>query len=229
MKQFGIHCIIFLTFCLSGSELFAQHNEIGVGLGGTNYTGDVVRTFGIKNTRPAGFLLYRRNFNDYLSLRGNLLFGGLAGSDNPPFDALAQQRDTAFNNSVLEFSAIVEYHFLDYKKNINLLCWSPYFFLGLGGAYFSAAPGPEQSYSRVQPVIPLGIGFKYILTPEFSLSVEAGARKTFFDYIDNVSDSDSFVKNYEYGNAYDDDWYYFIGVSLSYTFWTIPCPYQFSN
>ncbi|MEM9672139.1 MAG: DUF6089 family protein [Cyclobacteriaceae bacterium] len=229
MKQFGIHCIIILTFWLFSNELSAQHNEIGVGLGGTNYTGDVVRAFGIKNTRPAGFLLYRRNFNDYLSLRGNLLFGGLAGSDNPPFDALAQQRDTAFTNSVLEFSALIEYHFLDYKRNINLLRWSPYFFIGAGAAYFTAAPGPEQSYGRVQPVIPLGLGFKYILTPEFSLSFEAGARKTFFDYIDNVSDSNSFVKNYEYGNAYNDDWYYFIGVSLSYTFWTIPCPYQFTN
>lgn len=227
MKHFSVNCIIFLACCLFGTELFAQHNEVGVGLGGTNYTGDVVRALGIKNTRPAGFLLYRRNFNDYFSLRGNLLLGGLAGSDNPPFDALAQQRDTAFSIPVIELSALVEYHFLDYKRNVNLLRWSPYFFLGAGVSFYGAHPEQTQSYSRVQPVIPFGLGFKYILTPEFSLSVEAGARKTFFDYIDNISDSDTFVKNYEYGNRYDNDWYYFLGVSISYTFWTIPCPYQF--
>ncbi|MEQ9441671.1 MAG: DUF6089 family protein [Cyclobacteriaceae bacterium] len=228
MKYSGVRWIILLAFILAGTELLAQKNEIGVGLGGTNYTGDVVRAFSLRNTRPAGILLYRRNFNDYLSLRGNLLVGGLHGADTPPFDALAQQRDTAFSIPVIELSALMEYHFLDYKRNINLLRWSPYFFLGAGVAFFGPHEEQTQSYSRTQPIIPLGIGFKYILNREFTLSLEAGARKTFSDYIDNISDSDSPLKNYEYGNRYDKDWYYFIGVSLSYTFWTIPCPYQFN-
>ena len=228
MKLSGLRWVLMLCLVLVGTELLAQKNEVGVGIGGTNYTGDVVRSFGVRHTRPGGFLLYRRNFNNYLSLRGNLLFGGLSGSDNPPFDALAQQRDTAFSISVVELSALIEYHFLDYKKNVHLLRWSPYFFLGAGVAYFSPHQEQTQSYSRTQPVIPLGIGFKYILNREFTLSAEAGIRKTFFDYIDNISDSELPLKNYEYGNRYDKDWYYFIGVSLSYTFWTIPCPYQFN-
>nr|WKN38221.1 DUF6089 family protein [Tunicatimonas sp. TK19036] len=224
----GTLCTIFFIVLMGTTDLFAQKNEIGAGIGGTNYTGDIVREFGIRNTRPGGFLLYRRNFNDYFSLRGNLMFGGLHGSDTPPFDALAQQRDTSFSTFVIEFSALMEYHFLDYKKNINLLRWSPYFFLGAGVSYFSPHEEQTQSYSRTQPVIPLGLGFKYILNRELTLSAEAGIRKTFFDYIDNISDSELPVKNYEYGNRYDKDWYYFIGVSLSYTFWTIPCPYQFN-
>ena len=229
MKQVSVIFFLLLGFCLSAHTLQAQQNEVGVGIGGTNYTGDVVRAFGVRHTRPGGFLLYRRNFTDYLSVRGYFMFGGLAGSDNPPFDALAQQRDTAFSTTVAELTAIVEYHFLDYKKNINLLRWSPYFFIGAGVSYFGAPAAETPSHSRIQPVVPVGLGFKYILSPEFSLSAEAGIRKTFFDYIDNVSDSDLVAKNYEYGNRYDNDWYYFIGVSLSYTFWTIPCPYLFSH
>lgn len=229
MKYLSAILLMLLLFFSSGNKVLAQHNEIGAGIGGTNYTGDVVRSFGMRHTRPGGFILYRRNFTDYLSVRGNLMFGGLAGSDNPPFDALAQQRDTAFSTTVAELTAIVEYHFLDYKKNINLLRWSPYFFIGAGVSFFGP-PAPETpSHSRTQPVVPVGIGFKYILSPEFSLSAEAGIRKTFFDYIDDVSDSDSLLKNYEYGNRYNNDWYYFIGVSISYTFWTIPCPYLFSS
>jgi len=229
VKYLSVIPSVLLLLCLLENKAVAQSNEVGIGIGGTNYTGDVVQSFGMRHTRPGGFLLYRRNFTDYLSVRGNFMFGGLAGSDNPPFDALAQQRDTAFSTTVAELTAIVEYHFLDYKKNVNLLRWSPYFFIGAGVSYFGA-PAPETpSHSRIQPVVPVGIGFKYILSPEFSLSAEAGIRKTFFDYIDNVSDSDSVLKNYEYGNRYNNDWYYFIGVSISYTFWTIPCPYLFSS
>ncbi|MFW5726922.1 MAG: DUF6089 family protein, partial [bacterium] len=30
-----------------------------------------------------------------------------------------------------------------------------------------------------------------------------------------------------YGNQHDNDWYYYLGFTLNYTFYTIPCPYHF--
>ena len=224
--------VAFFTLSLSESS-YAQKNELGFGLGGFNYTGDLVRDFAIKNTRPGLGVLYRRNFNNYFSVRGAVHGGWLAGSDNPPYDALAQQRDTSFSISVVELSAVAEYHFLDWKNNIHLLRWTPYFFVGVGVSFFGAhgeppvGSTPQEGYSRTQPVIPVGVGFKYMLTPVWVLSLEGGIRKTFTDYIDNVADSDLRIKNYEYGNPYTNDFYYYVGFSLSYTFYTIPCPYHF--
>jgi hypothetical protein len=72
--------------------------------------------------------------------------------------------------------------------------------------------------------IPFGGGIKYVLNPKYYLSLEFGVRKTFFDYLDNISDGDPSFKNYQYGNKFDYDSYYFLGVTLTRTFYDIPCP-----
>ena len=205
----------------------AQKHEVGFGVGGFNYTGDLTRDFSARYTRPGFGLLYRYNVNNHLSVRGALNTGWLAGGDEPPYDALAQQRDTAFSTSLTELSAVVEYHFLDWKNNTRWLRWSPYFFVGMGVSFQGAHVEQTEDYSQVQPVIPFGIGAKYMITPIWVLALEGGVRKTFTDYLDNISEGDPTVKNFEYGNEYTNDWYYYIGVSLSYTFYSIPCPYHF--
>ncbi len=83
-----------------------------------------------------------------------------------------------------------------------------YFFVGFGGFYFNPKGktqdgkwvalqplGTEgqglvptrKKYSRVSICIPYGIGFKYGLNRRWSIGLELGTRKTFTDYIDDVS------------------------------------------
>ena len=45
----------------------------------------------------------------------------------------------------------------------------------------------RKKYSQFQFVIPVGIGFKFALSKEWSVGIEYGMRKTFTDYIDDVS------------------------------------------
>ncbi|MCX7696916.1 MAG: DUF6089 family protein [Bacteroidales bacterium] len=45
----------------------------------------------------------------------------------------------------------------------------------------------RKPYHRFQIGIPAGIGFRYSLTSDFSIGLEYGMRKTFTDYIDDVS------------------------------------------
>jgi len=47
----------------------------------------------------------------------------------------------------------------------------------------------REKYSRISIAIPYGIGFKYGLTRRWSIGLEFGVRKTFTDYIDDVSTS----------------------------------------
>ena len=224
---FSLSLFVFILTTLVPNYSYAQKHEVGFGVGGFNYTGDLVRDFAVRHTRPGLGLLYRRNFSDHLSLRGALHGGWISGSDTPPYDALAQQRDTAFSTSIAELSAVMEYHFLDWKNNIRLLRWTPYFFIGAGVSFQGPHVEQTESYSRTQPVIPFGVGFKYMVTPVWVLALEGGVRKTFTDYIDNISGGDPTLRDFEYGNSYTDDWYYYVGISLSYTFYTIPCPYHF--
>jgi hypothetical protein len=70
---------------------------------------------------------------------------------------------------------------------------------------------------------------KYVLNPRYYVAFEFGMRKTFFDYLDNVSDADPSRKNYRQGNPNDYDNYFFTAITLTYTFYDIPCaknPYR---
>ncbi len=220
----------FATFMFYFNTVEAQKYEVGLGIGGLTYTGDMVKEYRIENNRPAGMAFFRMNLKDYLSVRAHIMGGFLYGDDEKPIDAFADARNApAFGISYFELGGTVEYYFLDFRKNINLLRWSPYFFLGLGAGFFGQHDTPSsENYSNIQPVVPLGIGFKYLLNREWSVGMEAGIRKTFFDYADNLSGGDPLIKDLQYGNKYDTDWLYFIGFSVSYTFYTIPCPFDFN-
>ncbi|MFM7902216.1 MAG: DUF6089 family protein, partial [Bacteroidota bacterium] len=91
--------------------------------------------------------------------------------------------------------------------------------------------------------IPFGGGMKFKISRRFGVTVEAGARRTYTDYLDDVSTTyaDKSVlfasngdlsavlsdrsldgqtvdnTNRQRGNASDNDWYMFTGISLNYT------------
>ena len=88
----------------------------------------------------------------------------------------------------------------------------------------SGIPSKNAAYSNVQIAIPLGGGVKYVLNPKWYVALEFGARFTGFDYLDNISDGNLQYKNYQYSNKFDSDIYYFLGLTLTRTFYDIPCP-----
>ncbi len=217
----------FLFILVSYFPLKGQGLEIGGGIGGVAYTGDLVRgyQFGQQGPGIQGFIRY--NLSNVVSVRGTGLIGRLKGDDRVnTIDPFTQLRGSSFQRFVIEASATIEYNFLDYKERNSLIPWSPYFFAGVGLAAFSAKSSTND-YSRIQPVVPFGLGIKYKLTKQWNLEFEFGARKTFFDYIDEVSDTPTPNKlNPNYGNELDNDWYYFAGFSISYTFYSVPCPFK---
>lgn len=203
----------------------AQKSEVGFGLGTFNYTGDLARSYDILNSRPAATVFYRANMSKVVSLRAGLTAGNVAASDKRPIDAFAEKRDAGFSIFLMEASTVMEYHFMNWRDDKHIMRFTPYLFGGLGIFGISGNENKPASYSNVQGVIPFGIGAKYIIHPKWYVALELGARKTFFDYLDNVSaGSNQRVKNYQYGNPYDNDVYYFLGVSLTRTFYDIPCP-----
>ena len=229
-KYFSVFLLLFGVATLS----YAQRTELGFGIGGLNYTGDLVRNYNFKFIKPAATGLFRANLNKALSFRASIVAGQLGADDTTqPIDRFAVSRDSSFtaNGSssafdifLFEASAVMEYHFLDWRSEKSMIRWTPYLFAGFAVFGVSGQGEKPVEYSDIQPAIPFGVGIKYILNPKWYLGVEFGARKIFFDHLDNISDGNQGIKNFQYGNPNDDDAYYFLGITLTHSFYTIPCP-----
>jgi len=210
-------------FCVA-TTVVAQRSELGFGIGTFNYTGDLVKNYNFKYSQPAATVLYRSNINRIVSFRAAITAGKVKASEKP-IDAFAAERNASFDIFLLEGSVGIEYHFLNWKDSKVPMRFTPYLFGGLGLFGISGNDTKPAEYSNVQMTIPFGGGFKYIVNPRWYVALEFGIRKTFFDYLDNVSDfKDQTQKNYRYGNPNDNDNYYFLGITLTRTFYDIPCP-----
>lgn len=205
----------------------AQFSEFGFGIGGFNYAGDLMRGYHIENVKPGALGYYKMNLDNIFSIRASVTGGLISGSDKNPIDPFATNRNGSFQSTIVEAAGILEYNFLDYKADHIQFRWSPYMFVGVSGFTFFGGGQDLNGASKVQLALPFGGGFKYAINPSITLNLEIGIRALFFDQLDGYSDGDITNKNYQYGNKYDKDWYNFIGFTVSYTIWDIPCPYDF--
>ncbi len=209
--------------CLLPGFSFCQRSEVGFGLGTLNYTGDLVRNYNLKFSKPAATVFYRANLSSVVSFRAGVV-AGLLGASETPIDKFASVRDASFDIFLFETSAVMEYHFLNWRETKRFVRFTPYLFAGLGLFGISGNDEKTAEYSNIQGAVPFGGGIKYVHNPKWYFSLEFGVRKTFSDYIDNVSAGDQRFKNFQYGNPNDNDTYYFLGVTLTRTFYNIPCP-----
>ena len=224
-KALSLSVGLFFTVATATTAQITQRSEIGFGLGTFNYTGDLVRSYDFAYSQPALTIFYRANISKVISFRASFTAGKLSASDaNSPIDAFAARRNASFDIFLSEVSGVYEYHFLDWRDNIRRLRFTPYLFAGLALFNISGVPNRAEQYSTIQLAVPFGGGVKYIVNPKYYVSLEFGIRKTFFDYLDNISDRDKAYKNYQYGNGNDYDNYFFLGVTLTRTFYDIPCP-----
>ncbi len=231
---------------LAGSVFFcapaqAQHtSEIGIGLGGTSYRGELAPQYDLLNNRPAFTVFYRRDVSVPITLRGAITGGFLRAADadvtsdqgSPP--PLSAYRQASMSGNIIEASAVVEYNFLDFHNRENKHHYTPYLFAGLAGFFANTSTSTansdlpanfSQGGSMAGISIPAGVGFKLALTEHFNLGLEVGVRKTFTDDLDHLG----YNQDPALVNPHDQDWYYYNGVSLSYTFYSILCPKQYQK
>ncbi|MFZ5970099.1 MAG: DUF6089 family protein [Bacteroidota bacterium] len=215
-------CCLFLFIATGGKAQISQRSELGFGAGTFNYTGDLVRTYNFRYSQPAATFFYRYNRSQVISFKASLSGGKLSGGEKP-LDAFATQRRASFNIFLLEAATTAEYHFLDWRDSKRRLRFTPYLTSGFALFGLSGVPNKNAEYSNIQMAIPLGGGMKYVLNPKWYLAFEFTIRKTLFDYLDNISDGDPSFKNYQYGNRFDTDNYFLLSLSLTRTFYDIPC------
>ncbi len=201
--------LLTLAALFIGLAGHAQDKEVGIFLGTTQYQGDLSKDqITLNQTKPGFGVLGRYYFNPRFDISAGLYLGWISGSDaNYSSVASRTYRNLAFQSVVVDLHGMLEYNILPYISNSKKYRFTPVLFAGLSVFYFNPTDtaggttynlhnystegeclpnGPAQ-YSQVQIAIPMGIGFKYSLGNFWNLGLEFGLRKTFTDYLDDVS------------------------------------------
>ena len=228
-----------LLVCLQlGSVLLSRAqstSELGLGIGAPNYKGEIAPQYRLENNRPAVTLFYKKDISKPIALRASLLAGMLRASDADIDLPLHQQRGAEMETNLAEFSAGIDYNFLDYYDQRQRFRWTPYFFIGVALANYNNKVVFANNTTKPQEngfvmAIPAGIGFKYALSYHWNLGLEIAARKTLLqageklDYLRTGRYESNPPADLPDTNPHDNDWYYYSGISLSYTFYRIICP-----
>lgn len=244
--------------------------EVGGSVGGMNYIGDLNDQSMFGSVSLAGGVVARLNLDTRWSLTLGGIYGHIQGG-NPDVDPL---RNLSFRSYLAEGFLRAEFNFAPYGLGSGALKRAtPYLFCGVGvygynpqasytadgqqqwydlqplgteGQGTSAYPD-RQKYELVGVSMPFGIGYRWRISPSVHMTAEYGWRKTWNDYLDDVSTtyvgdevlmgpggggstsvifsdrSDEVVPGYvnspglKRGDDSLDDWYAYFSVSLTFS------------
>jgi hypothetical protein len=246
-------------------KMSPKNSEIGIFLGASYYTGDL-NPGGHFNrfTRPAAGGLYRMNFNQRFAAKAIASIGSIEADDAYSNNDQIRNRNLSFRSKIYEFAVEEEFNFLPFAiGNKKTFISTPYVFGGLAvfhfnpegmyqGRWYNLQPlgtegqgsafSSQKPYSLTQFSIPFGVGIKINTAKFVGINFEWGVRKTFTDYLDDVSGnypdpyllmsekgpvavglSDKSLTQVKGGDAgrqrgdsFTKDWYYFAGVIITF-------------
>ena len=261
---------IVFSILIIGSFLttpsIGQSREMGIMLGVMNYKGDLQKaTYADQNNLPGFGFLYRRSYSNHWAFKSAISYGHIKADDAQSDDPFCRNRNLNFKTTILEGTGQFEFNFFPYQTANPSTLFSPYMSVGLSifrfnpkayynGGYVDLQPlgtegqgtnaNPDKDlYKRTNLAFVFGGGFKWKIGRRWSVVLESVVRKTYTDYLDDVSGvyadpntirveygktayylSDrSIVKNKagnigrQRGDNTNRDWYHFTGVQFTYT------------
>jgi len=219
---------IFIILTMVCFGLNAQSYEIGAFVGGVNNIGDVGRTSYLLPSGLAYGGMFKWNKSKRYSWRGSVLYGQFKADDSKSNMASRNQRGYVIDNSVLEFSAGLEFNFGDFNLHRLGPAFTPYLYTGFTYFryrynYFNGGIVQDFNQKDGALAIPMTLGFKVRLNQMLIFGAEVGARYTFTDNLDGSNPKGSNFEDFKFGNIFSDDWYVFSGVTITYTFGELPC------
>lgn len=267
--------VLVLLLFIPAFTAFGQYHEFGAMFSTSYYVGDIApKDFYPQRFEPGGGLVYRYNTSDRVALKVSALYNRLYAHDKNADNTWQRNRNLHFRASIFELSTQIEINFLTYEIGDRRRPSSPYLFAGLSifrfnpqaeyndrwvdlqplGTEGQGMRNGDDRYSLTQLSIPFGVGFKFNIAHNFAGALEWGMRKTFTDYLDDVSTvyvdnvlleqengplaalmaDRSYYPNgpegtntgMQRGDGSRSDWYVFAGVMLTYKFGgaKIKCP-----
>jgi hypothetical protein len=259
--------LIFIFTFIFSFGVFSQSSELGLQVGVASYKGEINQhLFNPEFFNPSAGLFFKRSFNSFWSMRLALTYGRIGASDAFAKEQFNQYRNLSFRNNIIDGSVLFEFNFFPFQTSAEASSKiTPFLMSGLSffhhnpqayynGSWYdlqplgtegqgSGLPGTENRYKRTQFALPIGGGLKIKLSNRFSLTLEACARRTYTDYLDDIStvypdnnqlaatngplaatlsDRTIFAKsdlnaNRQRGDSADKDWYMMGGATLNWT------------
>ncbi len=261
-KIVAIFLLFYLVACSTiKAQQFKPNTEIGFLLGASYYLGDLNTTHFNQSSAAAG-LVIRKNIDKRFTYKAELMYLNLRSDEKDSKDTISATRGLHFKSPVYELSGQIEFNFLPYEPGNPLYTWTPFVYAGASLFNFNpqaenangewvdlqplgtegqgtTQPNADSKYSLIQFAAALGGGVKIAVSNTFNIIFEYSTRKTFTDYLDDVSGnyvsttptewsdnpealyfSDPNDRVYpfgkERGNPNKKDWYSFAGVTLSF-------------
>ncbi|OQP68491.1 hypothetical protein A4R26_01410 [Niastella populi] len=173
----------------------------------SNYAGDLQdHQFTLQQSNFAFGAGIKYDFTPHLALRLAYNHGSIEGDDKRSGDPLLRERNLSFASKINEGSLLLEYTLLNMEdrkispyiySGITVFHYNPYAYDTLGNKVFlkplsTEGQGLEQypdrkPYKLTQFAIPVGVGVKFRISSNTILAYEISVRKTFTDYLDDVS------------------------------------------
>lgn len=195
----------------------AQYVEAGTYMGFSNYKGELNgQRILFRQSGPAMGLYSRFNYSRHLAAKASLTYGRIQGTDAVAADPQLRLRNLNFRSDILELAITGEINLVPFAIREHKTA-SPYLFGGLSLFHFNPEGefkgqwyalrelGTEgqmmygQPYSLWQLAVPFGFGFKFNISYQVNFGFEVGFRKTFTDYLDDVSGTyPDFMELWEY-------------------------------
>jgi hypothetical protein len=204
--------LLAISFCLSLLNLTSWSQSensgtyIGVFLGKMNYQGDLNPTsFKFAHAKTIAAVTIRQSLNRWMSLKGGVAFGGIHAADEYNRDYL-KPRNLSVSTSIKEASLALEASLLDLSTtrftpyvygSVSLYHFNPWAYdadgkkvflqpLSTEGQGLSQFP-KQKPYKLTQFALGFGGGARYAINNNMNIGVEFSQRKTFTDYLDDVS------------------------------------------
>ena len=223
--------ILFFAFSCITITSQAQLNEFGVFFGGSNYIGDVGSEYYINPSNFMGGIIFKRNINPRIALRGTFTYAKLSADDAKSSNLGRRTRAIHFNNNLKELAVGLEFNFFEYNLDDYRKIFTPYVLVEFAAFNYNVVdqetynpaltPPYDYTYkSKTSIALPFGVGIKTKLLQSFAIALEVRARYTF---VDNLDFNKPNTNNLTFGNPKSNDWYVLTGVSIVYTFGRPPC------
>lgn len=266
--------IILLSFILIVRSSYSQEIDKSLSIalypGIINYQGDLnPNSFTFQKIHLSTGIVLRKPLGRWLAVRAGAGFGKLEAADKWNRDYL-KCRNLSFKSNITEAHIALEFTFPDISTHkispyvhsgIAVFHFNPWAYdsegkkiflkhLSTEGQGLPEYPG-QKPYKLTQAAFVFGGGLKFSITNAFIIGIEMSQRKTFTDYLDDLS-SDYVDRDVLYnargpkaielsyrcnstdenrplypnqgdqrGNPHEMDWYYFVGINLELKFHAI--------
>ncbi|MCO6459831.1 MAG: outer membrane beta-barrel protein [Saprospiraceae bacterium] len=202
----------FLIVLWMPVKVFSQFSEIGVGLGGAVYYGDLTldkAEDNFKLVRPNIGVFASHHFNERFAIQVGIQNFTLTADDALNTRQSVRTRNLSFRSNIWELALKGEFYLIQFDPNRNYFPFTLYAASGVSvfyhnpkanfaGQYYALRPlstegqglpstPDSKPYSLVQVAIPVIGGLKYNISQGINIFIEFGPRFTFTDYLDDVS------------------------------------------